>query len=395
MKLNKIKDKLFLVLLAFFLIPTLILGILVIVSGSKTLRQASLETQSVRLEQDIGRIQDYLDQVDNDLFYLSETNALKLYFSVLQSDSAVKQRLMLTNLRNSFKKFLRQKSQYLQISFIDSGGMEIVRVENIDGKVKNISDAALHSKREMPFFKHAMGLKKGDLFMSELNLNGQNPDVANSLQSTIYYVTPVFDRQNNTQGILVGHVNMNRILQKAASQLPNGMQIMLIDSDGNYLFHSDRQKVNAGEKSLDTRTSFFSDKNITKEQFNSSSTVKHQNIGDEIISYTNLKINNKRQLGTFIIVAPKDLVFQSSDIFIRVLIIVMILMLVLGVIFAYLMASRVSKPLVLFSDDVERLSKGELEKRIIAASNDEIGALAISVERLRKSTKILMKKAAQ
>ena len=147
MKPKKIRDKLLLVLLTFFFIPILIIGVYSLVFGTETLEKGSLETQTVRLNQSILEIQDYLDQVDNDLFYLSESSALSLYFSTLQSGSAVKQRLMLTNLRLSFKKFLKHKPQYLQISYIDSGGMEVLRIENIGGKVRNISDPDLQSQR--------------------------------------------------------------------------------------------------------------------------------------------------------------------------------------------------------------------------------------------------------
>ncbi len=393
MKPKRIKDKLLLVLLMFFLVPTLVIGAFSLVFGSKSLDKASLETQSAWLNHGLAEIQDYLDQVDNDLFYLSESSALSLYFSALQSESAVKHRLMLTNLRQSFKKFLKYKPQYQQISFIDSGGMEVVRIKNVDGKIRNISDPDLQSKRAMNFFKRTIGLQKGDLYMSVLELSQQANEIVKPFKPTIYYATTVFDKQNNPQGILVFNVDMNRIFQKTASQLPKGMQVLLIDSDGYYLFHPDPGKAWSGKTNLDTGENFFSDKNISKDDLKNTSGTSHLNSIEEVISYAPLKINeNQRRLGILIITSPKDIIFQPSERFNFNLIVVMVVLLLLGTIIAYFISAVIPKPLIAFSEDVERLSKGEIETPIVAASNDEINDLATAVERLRKSIKFLMKK---
>jgi HAMP domain-containing protein len=363
------------------------------VIGTKALDKTSLETQTARLNQSLAEIQDYLDQVDNDLFYLSESSALNLYFSALQSESAVKQRLMLTNLRQSLKKFLRYKPQYLQISFIDSGGMEVVRIENIDGKVKNISDPDLKSQREMVFFKRTIGLQKGDLYMSELKPSRKDKEIVNPLKPLIHYATPIVDKQNNPQGILVVNVDMNRIFQKTASKLPKGMQVFLIDSDGYYLFHPDKGKAWSGKNNLDTGANLLLDKNISKDEFTHTPAINHLKIDEEIISYVPLKINeNQRQLGIFIISSPKETIFQPSEQFSSKLIMFTVVLLLLGTIIAYFTSGIFPKSLIAFSEDVERLSMGEIETPIAAASNDEIGELAIAVERLRKSIKFLMKK---
>ncbi len=393
MKAKKIRDKLLLVLLIFLLVPTLILGVFSLFFGSGALNKGSLTTQEARLNHSLAEIHGYLDQVDNDLFYLSESSALNLYFSALQSGSAVKQRLMLNNLRQSFKKFLKHKPQYLQISFVDSGGMEIVRLVNIDGKIRNISDPELKSQREMVFFKRTIGLQKGDLYMSELELSRQDNEIVKPFKSTVHYAAPIFDKLNDPQGILVFNVDMNRILQKTTSQLPKGMQAFLVDSEGYYLFHPDPKKAWSGKNNLDTRTDFFSDKNISKADIKSTSAINHLNISNEVMSYAAVKINdNQRQLGILFLTAPKDIVFQLSEKFSSTLMLVMILLLLLGAIVAYFISGLMPRSLIAFSEDVEKLSKGDIENPIVVATNDEIGDLAIAVERLRKSIKFLMKK---
>ncbi len=393
MKRKRIRDKLLLIILIFFLVPSLLLGGLSLVFGTKALDKGSLETQSVRLNHSVTQIQDSLDQVDNDLFYVSESSALNLYFSALQSDSAVKQRIMLTNLRQSLKKFLKHKPQYHHISFIDSGGMEVVRIENIDGKVRNVSDPDLKSQRDMVFFKRTIGLQKGDLYMSELKLSRNDKEIVQPLKPLIHYATPIFDKQNNPQGILVLDVDMDRVFQKTASKLPTGMQALLIDSEGYYLFHPDAGKAWSGKSNLDTGANFILEKNFSKEEFIKTSATNHVDIDNEIISYVPLKINeNQRQLGIFVISSPKQTIFQLSEQFRSKLILVMVVLLLLGIIIAYYISGVFPKSLIAFSEDVERLSKGEIETPIVSASNDEVGDLAVAVERLRKSIKFLMKK---
>ena len=68
------------------------------------------------------------------------------------------------------------------------------------------------------------------------------------------------------------------------------------------------------------------------------------------------------------------------------------LTLVITFILALLLSDLITQPILTLTENVDRLSKGDLETSILVESTDEIGKLTSAIERLRKSMKILMKR---
>ncbi len=393
--LNKIRNKLLLVLLLVTLLPTILIGGYALIFTTDTLHDSSLSIESAKVELISEKIQNYLDQVNSDLFYLRDSNALNLYTSALQGDSDHKKRLMLTNLRNSFKKFTSQKKSYQQVRLIDQQGMEIVRIDYTDkGRAKNIGDTGLQNKKNRDYFKHTIALEKNDLFISPLNLNREKGEIEKPIKPTIRYATPVYDKNDALLGIIVLNVNMNKIMQMMSAEMQESSQIQFVSPDGFYYFHSDASKTWGSKNDLNTKVNLRTETpelgNISK----SSLGMGNVSTDEDIVTYKTIKINDSKfNLGTLLNIKPKSMVFESATQFLYIFIGIIILALILTFILAILLSNSISRPLILLTDDVDRLSKGDLETPISVKSHDEIGKLSTAIERLRKSMKILMRRA--
>jgi nitrogen fixation/metabolism regulation signal transduction histidine kinase len=392
--LNKIRNKLLLVLLLVTLLPTVLIGGYALIFTTDTLHSSSLSIESAKVELISEKIQNYLDQVNSDLFYLRDSNALNLYLSALRSTSDHKKRLMLTNLRNSFKKFASQKKNYQQIRFIGKDGVEIVRINYDKGRAKNVTDTDLQTKKETTYFKNAIALEKDDLFISTLDLNRENGMIDKPIKPTIRYATPVYDKTSTLLGIVVLNVDMKKIMKVMTSEMQEGTQMQFVSPEGYYYFHPDASKTWGGKHDLNTKINLLTEAPQLSEVIKKTSGTKNISTDNNIVTYKAIKINNSKfNLGTVLNVKPKSLVFESASQFLYIFIGIIILALLLTFILAILLSNSISRPLILLTDDVDRLSKGDLETPISVKSNDEIGTLSTAIERLRKSMKILMRRA--
>lgn len=392
--LNKIRNKLLLVLLLVTLLPTVLIGGYALIFTTDTLHDSSLSIESAKVELISEKIQNYLDQVNSDLFYLRDSNALNLYISALQSTGDHKKRLMLTNLRNSFKKFAKQKKNYQQVRFINKEGLEVVRINYEAGRAKNVTDTGLQNKQETDYFKNTLALEKDNLFISALGLNRENNAIEKPIKPTIRYATPVFDQSNSLLGIIVLNVDMKKIMKVMTSEMQEGTQMQFVSPDGYYYFHPDASKTWGGKNDLNSKVNLLTETPQLSDVIKKVSSIGNISTDDHIVTYKSIKVNdNKFNLGVILNVTPKDLVFASATQFLYIFIGIIVLALILTFILAILLSNSISRPLILLTDDVDRLSKGDLETPISVKSHDEIGKLSTAIERLRKSMKILMRRA--
>jgi len=392
--LNKIRNKLLLVLLLVTLLPTVLIGGYALIFTTDTLRSSSLSVQSSKVELTSEKVKSQLNQINSDLFYLRDSNDLSLYISALKSSSAHKKRLMLVNLRNSLRKFAQQKKSYQQIRFLNTKGLEIIRINYKKGRVKNVSDTALQDKSDTAYFKKAIKLKNGDLYISPLNLNYEHGVVEKPIQPTIRYATPVFDKLNELLGVIVLNVNVQNIMQIMASESTKDMQLQFVSPEGFYYFHPDASKTWGSKHDLNTKINIFTENKSLKDLIKNTSNTANINTDDDIITYKSISLNNgKYNLGTILNVASKSMVFESASNFLYVFLGIILFALILTFILAIFLSNSISRPLVSLTSDVDRLSKGDIETPITNKSDDEIGKLSTAIERLRKSMKILMRRA--
>ena len=374
-------------------IPTLAIAGYSLFSTTGHLKTSTLSAHENKIALTSERISNYLGTVSGDLFYLRDSSALHLYLSALQSDSSHSEHLLLTNLRNNFAKFSEQKKIYQQVRFIATNGDEVVRVDRKDNSSKVIIDVGLENIRDRDYFQNAVNLDNDELTVSPLGLTRNNGVIEKPIRPTIRYSTPVYDDSDELQGVIILNITADKIMEIIAAQDTDNEQLVFIDPDGFYYYHPDDGKRWGSKRDLDNAENIFNERPDLKAILGQKNQNQYFETDNDIITYSPIKLlDGKHHLGTVINIAPKAIVYAPVKKFLYVFLGIALLSLLLTFALSIFLSNNISRPLVTLTENVEALSKGELETPVIIDSKDEIGALSQAVERLRKSMVILMKR---
>ena len=90
---------------------------------------------------------------------------------------------------------------YDQIRYIDESGKEIVRVD-FDKNGISIPIRQLQNKQERYYFRDSIGLKKGEIYISPLDLNIEHGQIERPFKPMIRFATPVYSF-NQVRGIVI------------------------------------------------------------------------------------------------------------------------------------------------------------------------------------------------
>lgn len=137
-----------------------------------------------------------LKNIDSDLIFLSNCLFLK---KVMEEKSNKN----LKSLQLSFLNFSEAKGIYDQIRYIDSKGIEIVRVNNKNRKPYIVKDEDLQNKKGRYYFADTYSLDSGKIFISPLDLNIENEKIEKPLKPMLRIGTPVYDSKGNKRGIIL------------------------------------------------------------------------------------------------------------------------------------------------------------------------------------------------
>jgi PAS domain S-box-containing protein len=109
-----------------------------------------------------------------------------------------------------FAIFVVQKGLYDQIRYIDARGMEQVRINRSGGGAQ--AAEALQDKSGRYYFREAMALPAGGIYLSPLDLNMEQGRIERPLKPMLRFAAPVFDGAGQRRGILVLNYLGQRLL---------------------------------------------------------------------------------------------------------------------------------------------------------------------------------------
>ncbi len=417
--MKKIRNKLLLAMLVVTVLPLLLVGGYSLYSTTDSLRQNSISALENKVSLVSERVGNFLENISSDLFYLRDSSAVNLYLSGLGGDNESSQ-LLLENLTRNLQVFSDKRKIYSQIRFINTEGMEMVRV-NYDGRRTNVTAKdKLQNKKGRYYFDDAIKLKKDELMISPLDLNREKGEIEMPIRPTIRYATPVFNDKDELQGIIILNVLAKNFLNIISRESTRDETLVFIDNEGYYYHHPDENKLWGSKRDRNTGSNLFTDKpSIQKDIFqmkqvghfdadNNTSddksasvangkhikTVGHFETGDDIAAYKPVLVNNgQHHLGTIIDFVPKNIVFEPVSLFMWIFIGIALFALLIAFLLAIMLSSSISRPLETLKDEVERLAKGDMGSAIDVETNDEVGDLSHAVEKLRRSMQILMRRA--
>jgi signal transduction histidine kinase len=145
-----------------------------------------------------------------------------------------------------FEALLESRPSYVRLRFIGvaDGGREIVRVERAaDGTIRQTPPNLLQIKGDRPFFDQTAKLSKGDVYVSEFELNQEFGKVVVPYFPVIRTATPVFDEAGTLRGEVIINVDAVIWFNLLRDTLAQDETLFVANQTGDYLVHPDPSKT--------------------------------------------------------------------------------------------------------------------------------------------------------
>lgn len=137
--------------------------------------------------------------------------------------------------RNHLMTIIRNFFDMSQVRILDLQGMEVIRIQRESGGFTNIGDDLLQDKSSRYYFQNAVDLRRGEVFISHLDLNVENGEIERPWVPTVRFVAPIFSQQREKIGFLVFNINMSPVLRDFQQAEFRSVASALINTQGYWL----------------------------------------------------------------------------------------------------------------------------------------------------------------
>ncbi len=392
--MTKIKNRLLLSFVLVSLIPLIALGGYGVTSISKSLESVSVGKLDDKVSLVSFEIEDFLKNVSNDLFYLRDSVTLNNLVKSIEASSSVSTSTAIKDLEKDFLAFSIHKKIYHQVRFINADGMEVVRVDRNVGKSTIVSGDRLQNKKKRYYFADTAKLARGKMMISPLDLNRERGEVERPLRPVIRYGTPVYDNNDKLQGIVLFNVMAENFLELVYKKNTSNEQIFFIDSEGFFYTNPASDKAWGGPSDLNSGSNFKTEYPEFGSQIVGSKSANTISRGEHLIAAAPVFVgtDKSKMLGSIVDVAQTKEVLKSVTKFRNIFLLLGAIVFLATLFLAIGLAKSITNPLVYLTEATLDMSKGKLASPISVDTKDETKLLAESLERLRKSMVILLKR---
>ncbi len=141
-------------------------------------------------------------------------------------------------LETIFVSMMRSEEKYMQLRYIDEMGNERVRVNFEDGHPVVVAEKELKNKANRYYFKKAMKMPPGEIYISPLDLNREQGKVEVPYKPTMRYAIAVFGEQGERRGIVIANVLVDKMLFLIKTfKAKQGVNIFSVGREGYYLYN--------------------------------------------------------------------------------------------------------------------------------------------------------------
>ncbi len=196
------------------------------------------------------KMQQKIEKAQLDVLFLKQTPAVSGIVRATQGGGV--DLLENTSIDLWKKRFTTIATGYIHINadvyklrYIGLGNMgkEIIRIErDAHNILKVVPESRLQEKSHRDFVVEAIASKQ-EVYLSDINLNQEHGQVSQPQVPTLRSVAPVYDQNQQAFGVLVINYDFRPFLQTLSDQLPASFNLYLIDSQGNFILHPEKEKT--------------------------------------------------------------------------------------------------------------------------------------------------------
>nr|WP_297784822.1 sensor histidine kinase [uncultured Allomuricauda sp.] len=170
----------------------------------------------------------------------------------------------------NYIKILQGVDEYDQFRLIDTNGQEILRYEKTG--TNKMLPAQVQNKVNRPYFNKGLTLKKGQVYISPIELNQEYGEIEIPYKPVMRGVTPIFDNNDDQVGLAVVNFDLTKIFDLMKARISDD-NFFLVDKDrnviatnlsSNYLPH---QALMSHQDSLIREKLLFDNMSLEKDTF--------------------------------------------------------------------------------------------------------------------------------
>lgn len=142
-------------------------------------------------------------------------------------------------LESAWLRYLAERPYIQQLRYLNEQGRERVRVHLLDGQVRAVPDDALQDKSNRYYFRQAVALEPGQLYLSPLDLNVENGVIERPFRPMVRFVLRLSSADAlDGDGLLVLNVDADYLLQPLLELGLAPGELLLADRAGRLLIDS-------------------------------------------------------------------------------------------------------------------------------------------------------------
>lgn len=145
-------------------------------------------------------------------------------------------------IRLLFNETMHENSEFYQLRYINSSGMEEYRVDRRGSDVVFLDDKDLQNKKERYYFEETIKLRIGEVYLSPIDLNVERGEIEDPWVPTLRISTPVVDYYNGGVGVVIINVNLTNDL-KILFTHEKYESIHLLNKNGYFLAGPDKSAL--------------------------------------------------------------------------------------------------------------------------------------------------------
>jgi len=289
-----------------------------------------------------------------------------------------------------FSELIHAKPNYIQIRYIGvaNNGQELIRVERSGNKIRRIKGESLQRKGDTTYFKEAVKLNSGQVYLSDITLNREYEKVSEPYVPVIRAATPVYFN-DELFGILVINMEFGKIFDDLVKSTPRELIPYVTNEDGYFLAHPDKSYTYGFDLGNENKIqTIYKDFDLKKKGDIRDVEFTLESTGDVLHVVKSYFDPSQQERFFAVMLATSYENLQSGSTSLRYQSFgIMALLIVVSLVVASVLASKLMRPLQKISAAAKDLAKGREILELPIKKGDEIGELARSFEFMRGQLK--------
>lgn len=173
---------------------------------------------------------DFFSYATKDLLFLAAMKEIEDYFSGNDKEA-------LSDLASEFAVLCKIKPFCDKVRVIGNTGKELLNIERSGGDVVKVPDEELQDKSQRYYVKEMLRLKRGEVYVSQMDLNMEHGKIEVPWKPSVRIGTPVFDEDGKKQGVIVLNILGSVIIERIKSlSHGRGLRQIILNPEGYRLY---------------------------------------------------------------------------------------------------------------------------------------------------------------